>query len=45
MLRLFKFDVCSDVARRQLALKTEQKCSFIGMGVVVQFDGMQVRDQ
>jgi hypothetical protein len=45
VLRLFKFDVCSDLARRQLALKTERKCSFIGMGVVVQFDGTQVRDK
>ena len=45
MLRLFKFDVCSDLSRRQLELKTERKCSSIGMGVVVQFDGTQVRDK
>ncbi len=45
MLRLFKFEVCSDLARRQLELKTERKCSFIGMGVVVQFDGTQVRNE
>ena len=35
MLRLFKFEVCSDLSGRQLALNTERKCSFIGMGVVV----------
>jgi len=42
VLRLFKFEVCSDLARRQLELNTELKCSFNGMGVVVQFDGTQV---
>jgi hypothetical protein len=42
---LFKFEVRSDLARRQLELKTKQKSSFIGMGVVVQFDGTQVRDK
>ena len=42
MLRLFKFEVCSDLARRQLELNTERKRSCIGMGVVVQFDGTQV---
>jgi hypothetical protein len=42
VLRLFKFEVCSDLARRQLELKTELKCSLIGMGVVVQFDGTQI---
>jgi hypothetical protein len=42
VLRLLKFEVCSDLATRQLELKTELKCSFIGMGVVVQFDGTQV---
>ena len=45
MLRLFKFEVCSDLSRRQLALNTERKCSYIGMGVVVQFDGTQVIDE
>ena len=45
MLRLLKFEVCSDLSRRQLALNTERKCSSIGMGVVVQFDGTQVIDE
>jgi hypothetical protein len=45
VLRLFKFEVCSDLSGRQLELKTEWKCSFKGMGVVVQFDGTQVRDK
>jgi hypothetical protein len=36
VLRLFKFEVCSDLSGRQLALNTEQKCSFNGMGVVAE---------
>ena len=39
VLTLFKFDVCSDLSGRQLALKTERKGSCNEMGVVVQFDG------
>jgi len=36
VLRLFEFEVCSDLSGRQLALKTERKCLLIGIGVVAE---------